>query len=272
MRVLSIDVGIKNLAICLIDGRSLVVHCWDLIELSVKSQNYAAAVKHALDEYMFDQTTNLILEDKRFDKIIIESQPGRNKRMLGIQHFIHMYFVCNAQTCKAPVIIFSPRNKLAGSGMENKGRSAKQYRARKKASVTLCLQWLEEHKHVNAAWLALLTRRGVKKDDYADTLNQALAYFKMHNILPDKQRLTHSVNETVCVIEKAIRCHKPTEKQLQKAMLSKSNVKYIVINELKLNKRSNKSTAVETVAGHALACKWAVHHFGSVEACLQQLL
>ena len=80
--ILSIDVGIRNLAICLLDDKAgnLVRH-WDVdgIPPQHKDGVYVAMRDH-LDARPWVLTA---------DTILIEKQPERNKKMVSVMHFLH---------------------------------------------------------------------------------------------------------------------------------------------------------------------------------------
>ena len=84
LMILSIDVGIKNLAMCLLDEdrQNLVVE-WDVSGVPPQHKDgvYVSLRKH-LDERPW------VLNAKT---ILIEKQPDRNKKMVSVMHsFMHI--------------------------------------------------------------------------------------------------------------------------------------------------------------------------------------
>lgn len=189
----AIDVGIKNLAICLLEESS--IHSWMLINL-MYGTDLCTAVIRALDPLLTKIPENAT--------IIIERQMTR--KMTNIQCYLEMYFRLKGLT----VIIYSPKYKLAGTGKENSGRG--NYRARKKASIELCCQWLEQNPQ-EPSILELWTK-AKKKDDLSDTLAMAIAY------------ISHPTPDPTIV--KPVKARKPTLKQEQKGAYSKANIKYLL--------------------------------------------
>lgn len=242
MKILSIDVGIKNLALCTFDDVTCNILKWDVIALRPVRDDLARAVKLGLDAYPLEC----------LDRVVIEQQPGRNRRMKTVENFIHMYFVCNHT---APVVSFHARAKLSGTGLENRGNSAAQYRARKKASVLMCQQWLQCSAQ-NACWLSIFDAKGTKKDDLADSLNQVLAYCRMTPV---------ATQETLDIQATAVRARKPTEKQIKKGNYSKSNLKHFV------NKLPTRESAMEEIRSDPKQMRAAVKHYGTVGCCVENL-
>lgn len=190
----SIDVGIKNLALCVLDKENILQ--WKLINLTYGT-DLCTSVIHALDS---------IVESLQGATIIIERQMTR--KMCIIQCYLEMYFRLKQFTS---VIIYSPKYKLAGSGKENSGKGL--YQARKKASVQLCKEWLD--KHPQSDWVHDLWNKTKKKDDISDAFMMAIAY--QENPILDATQVV-----------KKICARKPTAKQQSKGNYSKSNIKYLL--------------------------------------------
>jgi hypothetical protein len=244
MKVLSIDVGIKNLALCTFDSASSSIQQWDVVCLGSARCDLAVAVKRVMDEQAALAS---------WDRVVIEQQPGRNKRMKSVEHFLHMYCVCRG----LPVTVFHAREKLAGTGVEHRGRSGQQYRARKKASVLLCRQWLEANPD-NEAWLRMFDKRGTKKDDYADALNQALAFLKISNAATEATM----ERETL-----AVRARKPTEKQRSRGAYSKSNIKHFLTKDM-AGQTDAETTA--SIQSDAKLLRAVLGHYASVADCIRR--
>lgn len=204
----SIDVGIKNLAICLLEDPS--IRAWHLINL-MYGTDLCTAVIQALEPLLPNIPSDAT--------VLIERQMTR--KMTNIQCYLEMYFRLKGYS----VIIYSPKYKLAGTGKENSGRG--NYRARKKASVELCCQWLEEHPQ-EASILEQWTK-AKKKDDLSDTLAMAIAY------------ISHPVPDPTIV--KAVKARKPTPNQEQKGAYSKANLKYLLQRQTPMDKKMEKSIA-----------------------------
>lgn len=202
--IVSIDVGIKNLAICVLKDKSIVL--WKLINISYGS-NMCLSIINELDD-IYD-----IIKDSI---ILIERQ--MTKKMCNIQCYLEMYFRLKNFTS---VIIYSPKYKLAGSGKENSGKGKQNYNARKKAAISLCEEWINKNKQnedIDKIW-----KETKKKDDIADTLLMAISY--LDNPIED-----------IVNIKKKIVARKPTLKQ-SKGKYSKSNIKYL-LQQFPIEKRT----------------------------------
>lgn len=194
--IVAIDVGIKNLAICVVDNYKILL--WKVINISYN--NICVSIIEEFNQF-YD-----IIKDA---VILIEKQMTR--KMCVVQSYIEMYF--RMKNFK-DVIIYNAICKLAGTGKENTGRGKIRYYARKKAAVELCTDWLKEHPQEE--WVNTLWDSTKKKDDLADTLCMTVSYIKS----PINNALT----------TKVVRSRKPTIKQSASGRYSKSNIKYFLEN------------------------------------------
>jgi hypothetical protein len=213
--LLSIDVGIKNLALCLIDEKTQVIEEWDVSGVPPEHKDglYTCFRRH-LDSKPWVLTPKTIL---------IEKQPGMNKKMKSVENFIHAYFVIKLP--ESETIIYDARHKVPDVA----GRGKALYKQRKQTAINRCAEMLENG--VNAKWNPLF-KKSKKKDDLADTYLQALSF--INRIEPKKKASTSSKN---------IRARKPTENQ-KTTKYSKSNLAWFFKNnnkeELEKNKRFQK--------------------------------
>ena len=193
--LVSIDVGIKNMAVCVIENNTIIA--WKIINIS-----YGPSIcKSIIDE--FDDLYDTI----KGSDIVIERQ--MTKKMCNIQCYLEMYFRMKGFSS---VVIYSPKHKLSGSGKENSGKGKNKYNDRKNAAISLCSDWLKSNPQSDE--ITDIWEKTKKKDDIADTLMMAIAYYEK----PVKDCLT---------IKKKIVARKPTAKQL-KGKYSKSNIKYLL--------------------------------------------
>jgi hypothetical protein len=216
--ILSIDVGIKNLAMCLLDEESdnHIVE-WDVSGVPPEhSDGLFPCLRRHLDAkpWTLDATT-----------VLIEKQPGMNKKMKTVENFIHAYFVIKNPDVET--IIYDARHKVpdvAGAGKT-------KYRQRKQTGITRCKEFLDVNE-VNKEWREHF-KKSKKKDDLADTVLQALSYTMRVVPLP---KIKEKQKET-------IKSRKPTENQ-KATKYSKSNLAWMVKNhtqdELEKNKRFQK--------------------------------
>ena len=160
--ILSIDVGIRNLAMCQFDDTSNTVIQWDVSGIPPEHKDgiYVSLCKH-LDERPWILTC---------DTILIEKQPDRNKKMVSVMHFLHAYFII--KTPKSDTIIYDARFKIPD--VAGPGRT--QYLIRKKTAIERCRNYLETTE-TNRHWIPMFDT-STKKDDLADTVMQAIRFTK----------------------------------------------------------------------------------------------
>jgi len=203
--ILSIDVGIRNLAMCLLNETSNLVVQWDVSGIPPEHKDgiYVSLRKH-LDERPW------ILDA---DTILIEKQPDRNKKMVSVMHFLHAYFII--KNPKAETIIYDARHKIPD--VAGPGRS--QYLKRKKVSIERCEAFIRRD-DVNAHWLDTFIK-SKKKDDLADTIMQALSFVNRTEV---------TVTSVKKKSDKLIP-RKPNENQ-KATKYSKSNLAWIYLNKV----------------------------------------
>ncbi len=214
--ILSIDVGIRNLAMCQFNETSNLVVEWDVSGVPPEHRDgiYVSLRKH--------------LDDKPWilnsDIILIEKQPDRNKKMKMVEHFLHAYFVIKAP--KSETIIYDARFKIP----DVVGPGKAQYTKRKKVSIERCEAFLRRD-DTNKHWIETFMK-SKKKDDLADTIMQAISFTK--RVEPKKKEK----------IVKKLVPRKPNENQ-KRTKYSKCNLAYIYKNSpececLENNKRFMK--------------------------------
>jgi hypothetical protein len=168
--ILSIDVGIKNLAYVLFDKENKIID-WNVVELCDKTTNskkislvdIATKLQESLDKLLFQ---------KDIQTVIIENQIGPNAiRMKSIQGMITMFCVSNKIY---DIQYWNASNKLK---KYIKGKSS--YTERKKASVIITRLLLNEH---YSQYLDFFNKHK-KKDDLADCFLQLLDYLSKDNKL-----------------------------------------------------------------------------------------
>ena len=210
--ILSIDCGIKNLAMCLIDPSTKKIHQWDVSGVPPKHADgiFPCMVRHLNSKpWILEATT-----------VLIEKQPDRNRSMKSIENLLHTYFLIKEKD----VVIWDARHKIP----DHAGPGKTMYAKRKKASVTRAREFIvgpgpnqdlvkffDEHK---------------KKDDLADTVMQALSFI-------DKRPAEGETRK-----EKKVAPRKPTENQ-KNTKYSKANLAYILKTGGKQDARFKKDIA-----------------------------
>ena len=214
--ILSIDVGIRNLAVCQFDETSNLVVNWDVSGVPPEHKDglFVSMRKH-LDERPWVLDSNVIL---------IEKQPDRNKKMKMVENFLHAYFVIKCP--KSETIIYDAKFKIP----DVCGPGKAQYLKRKKVSIERCEAFLNSNP-INSHWLPIF-KESKKKDDLADTVMQAISFTK--RVEPLKKTVKN----------KKLVARKPNQNQ-KETRYSKSNLAWIYLNKpececLEKNKRFMK--------------------------------
>ena len=195
--ILSIDCGIKNLAMCLIDPSNKRIHRW---EVSGVPPMHAAGVFPCLVRHLNDRPW--ILDSST---VIIEKQPDRNRSIKAVENLLHTYFLIKDKE----VIIYDARHKIPD--VAGPGRA--MYTQRKKVSIERARKFLQDTT-INHDWIPLFDK-SKKKDDLADTVMQALSFI---NRVPTKSETAPP---------KKMVPRKPTENQ-QRTRFSKQNLAWIL--------------------------------------------
>lgn len=206
MKILSIDVGTINLAQCLFDWDSKTILQWECEGIPPEhSSGIFPSLRDHLDNRPWIEEADIVL---------IEKQPGFNKRMKGVENFLQAYFVIKHP--QKETFLWDARLKLAGDG--------DTYRKRKKLSIERTKEFLDGDE-TNAEWREFF-KKSKKKDDLADTVLQALSWCGVTSAPTPKPK-----------------ARRPTEHQ-EETRYSRSNLVWLMNNkpedELVGNKRFMK--------------------------------
>jgi len=208
--ILSIDVGIKNLALCLLDPQDKRIVQWDVGDVPSESTDglFRALCRH-LDarEWLLDAQT-----------VLIEKQPPQNKRMKMVEHFLHAYFIIKIP--RGDVIEYDARHKVP----DVVGAGKAQYKKRKQTAVTRCGEFLDSCE-TNRCWIETF-KTSKKKDDLADTVMQALSYVNRRVV--SKSQGTRGQSQATGT--KPVKSRKPTENQ-KETKYSIPNLAWLVKQE-----------------------------------------
>mgnify|MGYP003111162419 FL=1 len=204
--ILSIDVGIKNLAMCLLDEdkNNLVVE-WDVDGIPPQHRDgvYVSMRDH-LDARPW------VLSAKT---ILIEKQPDRNKKMVSVMHFLYSYFIIKCP--KSETILYDARHKIPDVA----GPGKAQYNKRKKVSIERCEDFIRSNS-INSHWIDTFVK-SKKKDDLADTVMQALSFVNRKEVIPASQKKKST----------KLVARRPNENQ-KATKYSKSNLAWIYLNKV----------------------------------------
>lgn len=207
--ILSIDVGIKNLAMCLFDPSDKKIHQWDVSGVPPESdQGLFVCMRNLLDSkpWVLEATT-----------VLIEKQPDRNKKMKTVENFLNSYMII--KNPQAETIIYHAKHKIP----DVVGAGKTQYRKRKQTSIDRCRDFLKGSE-TNKNWIEVFNS-SKKKDDLADTVMQALS-FNVDAPAPSAKK-------------SSVRSRRPTEHQ-EETKYTKSNLAWFVKNNTKESLKKNK--------------------------------
>lgn len=240
-RVLSIDVGHKNLALCVLlaggdpVGRQDAIERWMVIACEPTARGVCDALRNALGDLLGDMRDlpgdlqGDVPGDVREDvsagpqepakpgvltDVVIERQPPRNATMSRLQHYMEMYFAMQG----LPVVVQDAKHKLAFAAgtpwWPSEDLASWTYHTRKKVAVQTVAAFLGEIPQPPNAFA-----QARKKDDYADCLLQAMAY--AHHVRPLE------LAKRQCA-PPAVKPRKPTAAQLASGKLPKSCIAHML--------------------------------------------
>jgi hypothetical protein len=170
MKALSFDIGIKNLAYCLLDKDE--IYEWDIINVSAKTINEISS--------LLLKKLNEIFSQSEFDIVLIENQPViKNPTMKSIQMIIYTYFKYLKDIEKKEIndvllVSANNKNKFMDKYNIDIGKCSSKYVANKKKSIE-CTKLLIKNESLD------FFLKHSKKDDLADCYLQGLDYLKKIN-------------------------------------------------------------------------------------------
>lgn len=187
MKVLSFDVGIVNLAYCILDSETNNIMYWEIIELTKKGNTFTAHIASSgiAELYLtlinhLDQRPHLL----DTDIVVIEKQPSFNPKMRIVAGCLQTYFYIRGVVDRPvnpikSVEFFSPKHKLKcyeGPALDisRNGKIVKgKYAQTKKMGIEIARVKLDEYNQNN--WVDFF-EKNKKKDDLSDCYLQALTY------------------------------------------------------------------------------------------------
>lgn len=209
MRILSFDIGIKNLAFCELslkgvekegeegeeegkDFRKYEIHDWDVCDISIqgKKHDINLAVQSIID--LCKQRFQGHIQD--IDCVVIENQPVmKNPIMKSIQMviftFFHMMKKDHNEGLAINLTSATNKNKIVKrlpelqaqsilTQTETDAKSNKGYKYNKKLADNVCRIFLEEHVLDIEKWCEIYSQHK-KKDDLADAFLQGVHFIPM---------------------------------------------------------------------------------------------
>ena len=209
MKVLSFDVGMKNLAYCIHDDDT--IKHWDIITIpNGYNETMCINVVKELDKYphMLD-----------VEQVVIEKQPAKNNKMRIMEHLLTSYYVIkgiNSETSSIKKVkVYSAKFKLGSSTF----KGIRNYSARKKLAITRCQEFLNRSEQKEE--FVQKFKNSKKKDDLADSFLQGLSFLDS-KLFIEIQKMDL---DSVC----SISARKPTKIQEKKGY-SKANIKWFLLS------------------------------------------
>lgn len=167
MKILSFDIGIKNLAYCLLDNEN--IDEWDIIDISGKDINNISDI--------LIQKLNDNFSHSDYDVVLIENQPVmKNPIMKSIQIIIYSYFkylkiIENKNIDKILLVSANNKNKFTSKYDLNIGKCSSKYLQNKKKAIECTKILLKDQEELFNFFMS-----HKKKDDLADSYLQGLDY------------------------------------------------------------------------------------------------
>jgi len=208
--ILGIDVGQKNLGVCVLDDAANVIARWAVWDAAGTwaPDVHAMLAAHATDEFLQGVT-----------RVVIERQPSKNPSMTRIMHYLEFFFTSlglrvHLQDAKHKLLFAATTPWFPADATDAEWT----YRHRKKLAVRTATAFVE----ATAQPLAPVFTESKKKDDLADALLHAMAFGTFAAVTP-----LHSTTAPAPKNKKVVaRC--PTERQRRTGKLSPSNVKHLL--------------------------------------------
>ena len=163
MVILSFDIGIKNLAYCILDSEKNILD-WHI--LNCDSSNVVLKLIEELDS--LPQLLDV-------DIILIEKQPSFNPKMRIVSTAIYVYFtlrILHEKNKNVKIIYYSAKNKLKNCPLNITFKTKNRYLQNKKLAVEYTKFLLNEQGNS----IIKFFNNCKKKDDLADCYLQALSY------------------------------------------------------------------------------------------------
>jgi len=198
MIYISFDIGIKNLALCILENINNEINIidWRIITLAEKKKDIRGL--NIISEILFYELDNIIgtieeLKYENIDYVLIENQPSNlNGIMKSIQLLIFSYFNLLKHWDKliGEVLLINASLKLQYHNYKpdpliiidlkktKKEQKRDKYKNNKNDAIEITKYYIENNKKLNDFFI-----KHKKKDDLADTLLQTISYIKSNNDL-----------------------------------------------------------------------------------------
>ncbi len=252
MKIISFDVGFKNLGVCVFEPPHRIAF-WRV--LNIPAQNLCRGLVQTLKPHQahFDDA----------DVVLVERQSKKSMKMLSLAAYLETFFTLQDKH----VVLYSPLMKLLGTGQENSG--AENYRNRKKAAINLTNDFLAanpQEPDIHGMWEALK-----KKDDAADALTQVLAYVRGK---PEGSLESSAIRKPS--VGPVLTFRKPTPKQLASKKYTANAVMWLLRHQYSAKAEkvfyvvpiSQEERLERCISQDKAFTKAVLRHFTDVKACV----
>jgi hypothetical protein len=184
--VISFDIGIKNLACCVLrygnktEANADIIY-WDIISLAATKEKIPGVEELALRLFAHLDTLTDKLEEKGFphiDHVLVENQPSRlNGSMKTVQMMIYSYFQLRrhweGRVSRVHMISASGKLKDHTYVIDCTDANKTGYELNKWKAIRLAEKYIQGDERLSSIFMSYK-----KKDDMSDALLQALAWLR----------------------------------------------------------------------------------------------
>ena len=221
MIYISFDIGVKNLAVCIIKKTDILeILDWRIIALASSKKEIKGI--EDISERIYIEMDNIIgnlknININMIEYVLIENQPSNlNGIMKTIQHIIYGYFslikywdkevgsvvLVNASLkTKNHKYIINIESKDKEEVKNKKGFRRDKYKINKMLSIELCREYISENEQLKKRF-----NENKKKDDLSDACLQAVSYIRSTT----KGDITNKYNK---LYSSGICCNENNEKE-----------------------------------------------------------
>jgi hypothetical protein len=180
--VVSIDIGIKNLAICIYDNTiqdvlfwdniAVETDCWGTVKKNSDLRGITLGVIDTLEKVFWDYI------NASFDCIQIELQPSVNPKMVFVSHVVYSKMTELFSTTQVSFVRASLKLKDADTSLLAGCKIKSAYGKRKWLSKVIVEQLVNKSAGLAKSIWEINSKAKNKTDDLADTFLMCMKYFK----------------------------------------------------------------------------------------------
>ena len=244
MHTIGIDPGRKNLGMCMMDDKDVIVQ-WNVISIHPDPKGIIEALEKIkfFDEWL-----------QNSPDVVIERQPSKNPQAIRIQHYLEMIISAKGGS----VYIIDPKHKLSHASSTEwwpqREINSWNYGERKKLSVETVSSFLKSTEQDPK--FAEFFQNSKKKDDLADALLHCLAF----------KHIKSSIGARRVSAVRSIKPVKPSDAQMKSGKYTQGGLKYLARGCL-----SSFDIFERTVSNISGFCSSACKHFETLDNAYLQL-